>query len=208
MALKDILGRLFHGKAPQNVPAEGADTVQPRPTEPVQTEPIRGSWAGDMVPREAGRGKSIERSGGGGYMSCGTVRLEWVSRETDADGQPLRTRTPKALTVTVPEVGFLAAGRPYASRAQLTARKDPHGPWAKDVYGRDVLVLAERFPCFDSSDLLYEDRYFRWYFLCRDDKLTCVYHTDDTPTVTVTEDVHDLENQCWQQMKERGCFDV
>ena len=74
------------------------------------------------------------------------------------------------------------------------------------MYGRTVLALRERFPCFDSSDLLYEHRYFRWFYLFQDGKLTCVYHTDESHTVTVTEDVLDIEDQCWREMQELDCF--
>ena len=174
-------------------------------TVPEEPEPPLRPWQGDMVPREAGPGQSIKHSGGGVYF-CGTVRLEWVSRETDTEGRPLRVRTPKGFALTVPEVGFTAAGKLYANRDMLTCRKVKGSPWAKDVYGRDVLALKERFPCFDSSDLLHEKRYFRWYFLCENGKLTCVYHTDDTPVVTVTEDVLDVERDCWRQMQALGCF--
>lgn len=178
----------------------------PSKTAPEKPEAPGRSWQGDMIPRETGPGRPIKRSGGGAYHSCSAVRLEWVSRETDAEGRPLRVRTPKGLTVTVPEAGFIAAGRLYASRAMLTSLEVKDSPWAKDVYGRDVLVLKERFPCFDSSDFLYEKRYFRWYFLCVNGKLTCVYHTDDTPVVTVTEDVLEIESDCWRQIRDLGCF--
>lgn len=173
---------------------------------PGEMEKPRHPWQGDMVPRENGRGPSVERSGGGGGRFCPTVRLEWVSRETDAEGRPLRVRTPKEFTLTVPEVGFIAAGKLYASRNMLTFREVENSPWAKDVYGRDVLVLKERFPCFDSSDFRYEKRYFRWYFLCENGKLTCIYHTDNTPVVTVTEDVLNVESDCWKRMQDLECF--
>ena len=163
-------------------------------------------WTGDMVPRAAGPGKRIERSGGGGYSSSSTVRLEWASRRTDAGGEPLRVRKPLGVPLFFPAACFMAAGRPYLSLSMLTARREEGSPWAKDVYGRDVLVLTERFPCFDSADRKNERRYFRWYFLCHKGRLTRVYHTDKTPTVTVTEDVRDLEEDIWEQMQALGCF--
>lgn len=162
-------------------------------------------WAGEMLPRKTGRGRRIERSGGGIQISP-SVRIEWASRRTDAEGHPLRVRTPQERTRTLSEAAFVAAGRPYAGRGQLIAQKAKDSPWAKDIYGRDVLALTERFPCFDSEDFLHEKRYFRWYFLCRDGRLTCVYHADETPTVTVTEDVLDVEDRCWEEMKRWGCF--
>lgn len=199
MAWRDIIRKLRSKKSP---PAEG--TGKDAPAELV---PPQDPWAGDMLPRAVGPGKRIEYSGGGsGSLSCGSTRLEWVSRETDREGGPVRVRTPEERTVTVPEVGFMAGGKLYASRSQLTAEREKNGPWARDVYGRYVLVIEERFPCFDSADFLYEKRYFRWYFLCQEGKLTRVYHTDETPTVTVTKDVLDLETQCWEKMQKWGCF--
>ena len=166
----------------------------------------RPCWAGDMVPRETGPGKSIERSGGGGFTSSSTVRLEWVSREKDAEGRPLKVRRPKGVRLYFPAMCFAAAGRPYFGLSMLAAHREENSPWARDIYGRDVLVLRERFPCFDSADYRNEKRYFRWYFLCHKGKLTCVYHTDRTPVVTVTEDVRDLEDDCWKRMQELECF--
>ena len=166
----------------------------------------RWSRAGDMVPRETGPGRQIRRSGAGGISYNSTVRLEWVSREKDARGRPLRTRRPLGVKLVFPAVSFLAAGRPYFGLSMLEAHREEGSPWAKDVYGRDVLVLTERFPCFDSSDYRNEDRHFRWYLLCQGGKFTCVYHTDKTPAVAVTEDVRDLEYDLWKRIQELACF--
>lgn len=163
-------------------------------------------WAGDMAPREIGPGRRVERSGGGGFSISSSVRLEWASREKDAEGRPLRTRRPLGVKLFFPTVCFMAAGRPYLSLSMLVARQEKDSPWARDAYGRDVLVLRERFPCFDSTDYRNEDRYFRWYLLYHNGKFTCVYHTDGTPIVTVTEDVRDLEDDLWRQIQELECF--
>ena len=163
-------------------------------------------WAGDMVPRKTGPGKRIERSGGGGFSSNITARLEWVSREKDAKGSPLQTRKPKGIRLFFPAMCFLAAGLPYFGLSMLAAHQEKDNPWARDLYGRNVLVLTERFPCFDSADYRNEDRYFRWYLLYHNGKFTCVYHTDGTPIVTVTEDVRDLEDDLWRQIQELECF--
>ena len=104
----------------------------------------RWSRAGDMVPRETGPGRQIRRSGGGGISYNSTVRLEWVSREKDARGRPLRTRKPLGIKLVFPAVSFLAAGRPYFGLSMLEAHREEGSPWARDVYGRDVLVLTER----------------------------------------------------------------
>ncbi len=166
----------------------------------------RWSRAGDMVPRETGPGRQIRRSGCGGISYDSTVRLEWVSRERDARGEPRRTRRPLGVKLFFPAACFMAAGRPYFGLAMLAAHREKGSPWAKDVYGRDVLVMTERFPCFDSFDYLHEDRYFRWYLLCHGGKFTCVCHTDKTPAVTVTEDVRDLEDDLWKKIQELACF--
>lgn len=173
---------------------------------PAKKEPPVAPWAGDMLPREAGPGKNLRRVGGGGFSFHPSARLEWVSRETDGEGRPLRVRRPWGIPLVFPAGCFLAAGRLYFGQGMLAFRKMENSPWARDIYGRDVLVLTECFPCFDSADYLYEDRRFRWYFLCRRGKLTCVYHTDRTPIVTVTEDVRDLEASCWGEMNRKKCF--
>ena len=165
------------------------------------------TWAGDMIPREIGPGRRVEHSGGGGFSFNSTVRLEWVSRQTDAEGKPLRTRRPWGVRLFFPALFFLAAGRPYFGPFMLAFRREEGSPWARDIYGRDVLVLTERFPCFDSADYRNEKRYFRWYLLCRRGKLTLIYHTDKTPFVAVTEDVRDLEDDCWKRIQELRCFE-
>ncbi len=201
--------RMAKGRPPvrteEQEPAPVQERVEPVPAR--EPEPPQKHWQGDMVPRETGPGERIERSSRGGYWSGGSVRLEWVSRETDGEGRPLRVRTPDSHTVTVPKVGFMAAGKRYRGMGSLVYRQEKDGFWGSDIYGRDVLMVKERFPCFDSSDYLYENRCFCWYFLCEDGKLTCVYHTDQTDTVTVTEDVLDLEKNCWRDMKKLGCFE-
>ncbi len=159
-----------------------------------------------MVPRKTGPGRQIRRSGAGGISYNSTVRLEWVSREKDAQDRPLRTRKPLGITLFLPAACFIAAGRPYFSLSMLAAKQEQGSPWARDVYGRDVLVLRERFPCFDSADYRNEKRYFRWYLLCQGGKFTCVFHTDRTPAVTVTEDVRDLEDDLWRRVRELACF--
>ena len=59
----------------------------------------------------------------------------------------------------------------------------------------------ERFPCFDSYDYAHENRYYWWLFIKEKGKLTRIYHADGTHKIQVTEDVRNLEDKCWQQMK-------
>ena len=207
MGLINFIRSIFKRPCPPHE-AKAEETIAPAPEPPVVPEEPPGSrWEVDMIPQVAGPGGAIDHKGNGGYWSGASVRLEWVSRETDAEGKPLRTRAPAGHTKTVWKRGFTAAGKLYRGLGELLYRRE-EGPgiWYRDIYGRSVLAVEERFPCFDSSDYLYENRYFRWYFLCQDDKLTCVYHTDGTDTVTITEDVLDLEKHCWREMNERKCF--
>lgn len=205
MGLIDRIKRIFAEPSPHDEPAVPAREEAGPVSAPVQ-EPPTIHWEVDMVPRAVSPGEAVEHTGGGGYRSAGSVRLEWVSRETDAGGKPLRVRVPESHTVTMPKDDFTAAGMRYRDIGQLMSRRDGSGDWTADIYGREVLMMAERFPCFDSSDYLYEDRYFRWFYLCQDGKLTCVYYTDTADTVTVTEDVQDLDKKCWEHMQKLGCF--
>ena len=207
MGLVSFIKRFFNKPEPPEEPktAEPAAPVREEPKPAAW--PFKHQWVGNMVPRVAGKGESVGHSGGG-YICCGTVRLEWVSRETDGEGAPLRTRTPEPRIQTMSKNAFTAMGKTYGAPHQLAYKwEDKYGPWALDRYGRAVLAVAERFPCFDSSDYLYENRYFRWFLLCDDGKFTCVYHTDGTDTVTVTEDVLDLEEPCWKKIQREKCFE-
>lgn len=178
----------------RRTPAHKNDTAVP---EDVPHEP----WTGDMVLQEVGEGEKVEYP----RYSSWTVRLQWASRTLGEDGAPLTVRTPSQRKLTLPVApGFVAAGRPYAGLGMLTAKQGEH--WSRDIYGRQVLCLRERFPCFDSYDYANEDRYFRWYFLLEGGKLTRVFHADGSATVVVTEDVRDLERTCWEQMQRLGVF--
>lgn len=162
---------------------------------PVEKQP----WTGDMVLRACGGGEPV------GYPGCrySTYRLQWVSRTTG------EVREPRETTRTYPaQLGFTAAGKHYQSIRQLYAQHDKTRTWCRDIYGREVLYLAERFPCFDSEDFLYEKRYYRFFFLREGEKLTRVQYTDESDTVTVTEDVANLERQWMERFQSLGYFDT
>ena len=201
MALESAVRRLF-----AKLSSQGSKPDKEEKKKETEGPPIPHGWQSDMVPRASGKGARVEHSGGGGYSSAGSTRIQWVSRETDAEGEPIQERRPAPAEVKQLDVGFRAAGKIYPDLSKLAVHEEQSGPWALDMYGRTVLALRERFPCFDSSDLLYEHRYFRWFYLFQDGKLTCVYHTDESHTVTVTEDVLDIEDQCWREMQELDCF--
>ena len=190
MALESAVRRLF-----AKLSSQGSKPDKEEKKKETEGPPIPHGWQSDMVPRASGKGARVEHSGGGGYSSAGSTRIQWVSRETDAEGEPIQERRQSPAEVKI-----------YPDLSKLAVHEEQSGPWALDMYGRTVLALRERFPCFDSSDLLYEHRYFRWFYLFQDGKLTCVYHTDESHTVTVTEDVLDIEDQCWREMQELDCF--
>lgn len=83
---------------------------------------------------------------------------------------------------------FIAAGKSYGSADQLQAAQC--GEWEyQDCYGRKVLYDRERFPCFDSHDLLYENRYFHTYLIQTGATWTFVKITDEDPEVRVIENL-------------------
>lgn len=93
---------------------------------------------------------------------------------------------------------FTAAGKLYLTIAQLKVKNEAEVdgglyrghtvPLYRDLYGRQVLHLRERFPCFDVYDRLNEDRYYHWYAIRHENGITLVYTQDDKPGAQVHED--------------------
>ena len=163
--------------------------------------------AEDMVLRTAGRGGRVEYPEGGCSSRYPGVKVKWASREKDADGLSLAVRFPQERTAVWHGGAFTAAGRKYENIRELCVRIDDTATWCRDIYGREVLYLAERFPCFDAYDTMYEHRFYRWFFLREGGRLTRVHVIDETDAVYVTEDVADLESGCWEEMKKLGYID-
>ncbi len=88
---------------------------------------------------------------------------------------------------------FTAAGKPYHSAAQLEWKSTDHRYICLDVYGRPVACFFERFPCFDSFDYLYEDRYYRWYLIPCGENWTVVSTEDDSDEICVRENLNAAE---------------
>lgn len=144
--------------------------------------------------RKAGAGETVRYE----LSTSFAGKLEWVS----PDG---KVREPEETKAEYAYPGsFTAAGKKYTSWKQLCVTTDESGFFARDIYGREVFCMRERFPCFDSYDYLYENRYYRWFFLREGNKLTRVYYTDERDVIHVTEDVRNLESKCWTEMKEKG----
>lgn len=165
-------------------------------------EKKRKNAAGEsgMLLTSPGEGAGVSL-GSGFRAGC---KLLWVSRKKDAEGKPLSTRAPQERTQVFSIYdGFEAAGRQYKHFGELTKKKLSDN-LARDRYGREVFMCWERFPCFDSFDAMYENRFYRWYFLREGDRLTRVYYADEDDEIYVTEDVENLEHNCWDEMLEQG----
>ena len=113
-------------------------------------------------------------------------------------------RRPEETKQTLPyPAAFHAGGKVYNSIEQLRVEKlDEDGHICRDIYGREVFAQWERFPCFDSYDYLYENRYYRWFYIRSGDQLTCVYYADQRDRIEITEDVAKLPQRCWEAMAE------
>lgn len=135
--------------------------------------------------------------------------IDWVSPETDAEGRPVCCRVPEPQKREYPgRLGFTAAGLPYPSTHALTALPvDREKGLYRDIYGRKVLTVKERFPCFDSSDFLYENRYYRWAYFVSRERLICVYWQDEGGATEVTEDVRVVPVRSWEAMTQAGLIE-
>lgn len=129
----------------------------------------------------------------------GSSKLEWFNLQTEAVRRP-EPRKQEYLT----GLPFQAAGKCYRNLAELTVSQKEGSPWVKDIHGRQVLCLKERFPCFDSYDYLYEHRYNHWLYIREGNVLTQIHWGDERKTFTVTEDVDSLYGSHWEEMKKLG----
>lgn len=84
---------------------------------------------------------------------------------------------------------FVAGGKRYRSVNELFAVKTEDPFLRYDRYGRRVLCLRDRFPCFDEFDAMYENRFYRWSLIENRGTLTLVYTADDRDNARVVERV-------------------
>ena len=152
-----------------------------------------------MFLRETGRGTGIHYD----LCSYSTWQVQWVSVQKDASGDPLTLRTPEEQSRVCDRKGpFSLAGREYAGLNYFLRQME--GNWGRDIYGRQVLCVAERFPCFDSYDYLNENRYYRWFFIREGDRLSRLYFSDGGKKLYITEDVGNVERKVWDIMVSVG----
>lgn len=155
--------------------------------------------AGCRVLENLGPGGSIDHPG---YWSGG-LKVQWRNPETG------EIRVPEELNRSVSAFGPFTAGcRTYRNLSELETGKTQDPQVFQDAYGRQVLRLRERFPCFDSYDYASEDRHFHWYYLKDGEKLVRIYYADDRKEIQITEDVGLLEQDGWEAMAKRGLFGV
>ena len=81
---------------------------------------------------------------------------------------------------------FTAAGKTYLFEGQLKMlRIHPTEPIYRDFFGRRVLLIHERYPCFDEFDRMYENRYFHHYYIETDEGFVQVVTADDQDEIRV-----------------------
>lgn len=157
-------------------------------------------WAEDMVMKPSGIPAGLPPSS----QPCTMITLHWESKR-----DPSRIRLPQPVAHTFGgQAPFAAAGKTYDTLGQLRAKKDPQSRnWYEDKYGREVFYLAQsKCHAQDPFDTMYDDRCIRWYFLREGSKLTCIVSDDTKRFFTVTEDVRQLEADCWRQMQNLNYF--
>ena len=98
-----------------------------------------------------------------------------------------------------------AAGKEYACIDELAAESVDDVRY-RDKYGREVLYLRERFPCFDSYDYIYEDRFYRSLYICERGRLTTIIADDNQKDICVTEDTQDVKLGDWDQFIQRKYY--
>ena len=169
------------------------DFLKPRAGETAVTEGT------GLYLRRVGSGERFEHDLG----IYSTEKVEWVSPETDETGAPVKTRQPEEHTRKYGKhTGFSLAGKYYRNLNHFL--RTQAGEWGEDIYGRTVFCTKERYPCFDSFDALYEDRYFRWFFIRQGNSLSQLFVADDRNTVYVTEDLGNIQRWAWERMKATG----
>lgn len=175
-----------------------------RITAEISEEANKRPWEGSMILRAGGNGPGLD------YPGCyhGSTKVEWVSREVNEAGEPVKLRIPEENTKTIPVTeSFTLLGKRYPDIRSILSIMDESRNWCRDVYGREVLYIRELFPCFDSYDYANEYRHFHWFFLRQDGKLARIQYTDERDVLHITEDVASVENKCWRKMEELGYFE-
>ena len=160
----------------------------------------RTPWTQDMVMQSAGGAGRIVYDRESYLTEC----LHWVSL-----CDPSRIRVPEEKTRRFRAgEGFTAAGKQYSRLSQLREKRVPEEfCWYQDIYGREVFYICKRkYIAMDVYDTMYDTRSYRWYFIREDQKLTRIYHDDESVNIYVTEDVREVEYDIWREMRNHKYF--
>lgn len=134
-------------------------------------------------------------------------RLRWMSLRKTEGGLPAVIRDPEESTrVYRLGGGFKAAGKSYEGPGGFINWMDGEGVRCRDVYGRELVHVCERFTCLDFFDLIHESRFRHWFFLAEGGRLTRICFADSEEKIYVTEDVAQLEEFCCEELAALGCF--
>lgn len=83
---------------------------------------------------------------------------------------------------------FTFANKKYRSISELRVKQladnSDYSLW-RDTYGRRVVHYYERYPCFDISDFLYEDRGYHYFYVKQEDELACLYYDDGEDKIKI-----------------------
>lgn len=130
-------------------------------------------------------------------------KVVWINGEVDSDENPVVQREPEEISfVYSRDSEFTVAGKTYPNFDSML--KECACNRGVDIHGREVFCYNELFPCFDSYDYATETRYYRWRFIREGNQLSRVYASDECDIVFVTEDVGNIEDRIWDQMKKLG----
>ena len=137
------------------------------------------------------------------YVQEGRI-VEWIASPEDLSDETALQRLPQPqVYVYQMKDGFSVMGRDYTSISQLTSQKaEENSPFYIDAWGRRVLWLCERFPCFDEFDYEHENRYYNWFYLCGDGVLWHVFYADGSEYISVTRDVNLIDSTVWHRLKD------
>jgi len=91
----------------------------------------------------------------------------------------------KSITNQNVATGFVIDGNNYTSIFDLAPKKESAITQMensdfdiyRDTYGKYILRFCQLFPCFDSSDRMYENRYHKRYMICQSMEEAIEKHT-------------------------------
>lgn len=105
---------------------------------------------------------------------------------------------------------FSAAGKTYSSWKELCAeelRKHGYSSICRNIYGQEVFVVLWEFPrrySFDDLDWLGNERYYRHFYILKEDRLCHVLYEDKQKSIRVYEEEAYLDDSTLEKMRMLG----